>query len=116
MKRSPILRKSELRSKARKDKVTPGTAEYVASRDGRCVMAILEPTHQCHDRYGNRIASDGVYELDHVDNGGTGKRGPSTPSNLVRLCPYGHLTKTHFARLWRGKLHAYLVSIGERAA
>lgn len=94
--------------RADEDKVTDAVANYVAARDRVCVLSKLDPDHLCYDRFGNRIAPDGIYELDHVDNGGTGNRGPSTAHNLVRLCPYGHMRKTHFARLYRPILRDYL--------
>jgi hypothetical protein len=84
---------------------------YVAARDsivGGCVIAHLEPEHVCHDRFGNVVNPLHVYELDHVDNGGTGNRGASVASNLVRLCPYAHMRKTYMARLYRPMLRDYL--------
>jgi hypothetical protein len=78
------------------DKVTPAVANYVLARDSGCVMRGFE------DPCGGRL------ELDHVDNGGTGHRGPSTKSNLVSLCSEHHRYKTEHARLVRPLLRAYL--------
>lgn len=98
--------------RAEDDKVPPAVAAYVAARDRVCVMSTLDLSHQCHDQFGNVIAPDSYhYELDHVDNGGTGNRGPSTKDNLVRLCPYGHRIKTENARLWRPALRAYVAAV-----
>ncbi len=122
MRRSALVRKQETRRPWRRkpeDKVTPAVANRVAARDlavGGCVMAHLDRTHLCHDKWGNRTAPDGVYEIDHVDNGGTGNRGPSESWNLVRLCPYAHRIKTENARLWRPLLRRYLDAVEPKAA
>ena len=112
MRRTPLTR-TPMRRKARKsgDKVAPAEANYVAARDsavGGCVMAHLDASHTCHDQFGNQIRPDGLYELDHVDNGGVGSRGANTRYNLVRLCPYAHRIKTENARMWRIHLRGYL--------
>jgi hypothetical protein len=109
VKRSPLLRKAELRSKYRthKDPVTPEMRAEVAGRDGSCVMSQLDPTHVCRDTFGNEISPFGEYEIDHIDTGGVGKRGPSVPGNLVRLCPWGHAEKTYNARKWRPVLREW---------
>ena len=120
MKRSALLRRSEKSKPWRRkdsDKVTLADYNYVAERDirvGGCVMAHLDRTHQCHDAFGNQIRPDGVFEIDHVDNGGIGKRGASERWNLVRLCPFGHRVKTENARLWRPELRAYLDRVQPR--
>ena len=121
MKRTALLRRTELKAKRRKsdDKVSPEDYAYVATRDsivGGCVMAHLDRTHLCHDTWGNQIRPDGVFEIDHVDNGGTGRRGESERWNLVRLCPYAHRIKTENARLWREKLRRYLDTVQPREA
>jgi hypothetical protein len=90
-----------------RDPVTPEVAEFVASMDGMCVMAILDTTHTCRDRFGNVIDPAGEYELDHIYTLGMGRRGPSTSENLVRLCPWGHREKTDNARHWRPALGAW---------
>jgi hypothetical protein len=118
MKRAATLRRHE-KSKPwrRKDKVSPEDYAYVATRDsivGGCVMAHLDRTHLCHDTWGNQIRPDGVFEIDHIDNGGTGKRGASERWNLVRLCPAAHATKTYNARLWRPRLRAYIERVEPR--
>ena len=117
MKRAALLRRSEKSKPWRRkpeDKVSPADYAYVATRDsivGGCVMAYLERTHVCHDKYGNQIRPDGVFEIDHIDNGGTGKRGASERWNLVRLCPFAHRVKTENAKYWREKLRAYIARV-----
>lgn len=118
MKRSPLKRLTALRRTPRKpwrrspeDRVTEAEYNYVAARDasvGGCVMAHLDREHVCHDRFGNVVDPMFVFEVDHIDNGGVGNRGESKRTNLVRLCPYAHVIKTHSARLWRPALRAYL--------
>jgi hypothetical protein len=93
------------------DRVTPAVGNYVAARDNQCVLATLDPEHVCRDQFGNLISPKGQYELDHVDNGGTGKRGPSTRDNLVRLCPFAHRLKTENASRYRPMLRAYLAVV-----
>lgn len=120
MKRAALLRRSEKSKPWRRrdsDRVSPEDYAYVATRDsivGGCVMAYLERTHVCHDKYGNQIRPDGVFEIDHIDNGGTGKRGASERWNLVRLCPAGHVAKTMNAKYWREKLRAYIARVEPR--
>ena len=117
MKRAALLRRTEKSKPWRRkdsDKVSPEDYAYVATRDsivGGCVMAHLDPTHQCHDKWGNQIRPDGVFEIDHVDNGGVGNRGKSERGNLVRLCPYAHRIKTENAKLWRPELRKYLARV-----
>lgn len=123
MKRTELLRTTPLRRTRMRpwrrdpeDKVPADVAEFVAAEDGMCVMAILDSTHICHDRFGNQIKPDGEYELDHIYTGGMGRRGPNTSENLVRLCPYAHRVKTESARRWRPSLGAWAAGRRERAA
>ena len=117
LRKTPLKRtgRPQWRRKA-EDAVSPAVGNFVAARDQMCVMAMLDREHDCHDQFGNRIDPRGQYELDHIDNGGTGKRGPSTASNLVRLCPYAHRIKTDNARLWRPVFRAYIERVEGRAA
>ena len=113
MKRSALLRRTELRSRSypkpwrrrESDKVTPAVAHYVLARDMGCVAPVLDMEGPC----------EGRIELDHVDNAGLGKRGPSTASNLVSLCSRHHRDKTENAAAWRPLQRAYLERV-ERAA
>ena len=101
MRRSALVRKQETRRPWRRkpeDKVTDEVAHRVLARDRGCVMR-------------NVSACDGHIELDHVDNGGMGKRGPSTSDNLVSLCSSHHRFKTENARLVRPLLREYLSNV-----
>lgn len=74
----------------RPDPVTEATAAAVRARDGGCVagrVGFPDSAGVC----------EGRGELDHIDNGGLGKRGPSTPGNLVTLCTRHHRWKTEHA-------------------
>jgi hypothetical protein len=84
-----------------RDPVTPEVREYVLTRDGGCVGPRLEMDRECFGRL----------TLDHVVNGGKGRRGPSTPGNLVTLCGGHHYQKTVNARTWRPVLVAYLFNV-----
>ena len=89
------------------DPVTQELADYLWQRDGRCALAKIHPGHTC----------DGPSEIDHILNSGKGKRGPSIPTNTVRLCQWAHATKTAHARAYRAILLAYVDRVErERAA
>lgn len=61
----------------------------------------------CATQWGTPAKSHQV-ELDHVENAGLGRRGPSTAANLVSLCGYHHRMKTEASRTWKPKLREYL--------
>jgi hypothetical protein len=107
MKRTPLLRKAQKKTWRRRpeDRVTEAVANYVFARDYGCVAPRLDIEGPC----------EGRIEIDHVDNAGLGKRGPSTADNLVSLCSAHHRTKTENARALRPLLRAYLDRV-ERAA
>jgi 5-methylcytosine-specific restriction endonuclease McrA len=74
------------------DPIPPEVRAHVRERDGGCVFARLGIAHDCF----------GQLELDHVrSSGGLGLRSPSTPDNLVVLCPSAHFAKTLDGRRWR---------------
>jgi hypothetical protein len=106
--------KKAAKRRGHRDPVSPEVAEFVAEQDGMCVMAILDSNHTCRDRWGNEIHPAGEYELDHIYTLGIGRRGPSTPENLVRLCPWGHREKTDNARRWRPALGAWAAGRTQR--
>ena len=112
MKRTALLRRAPKPwRRSDEDKVTAADYYYVASRDlavGGCVMAHLDSQHTCRNAFGDEIPPDGEFQIDHVDNGGVGRRGPSERWNLVRLWPWDHRVKTDNARLWRPRLRKYL--------
>ena len=107
MKRGAPLRRSypKVWVRAESDKVTPAVANYVHARDNGCIAPRLDFEGTC----------EGRLELDHVDNGGRGKRGPSTASNLVVLCSRHHSDKTLNARAWRPLQRAYLFNVEHMA-
>lgn len=94
------------RRNAHKDPVLPHVRNYVLARDRGCVGVVVDMEGPC----------DGRLELDHVDNAGLGKRGPSTADNLVALCSAHHRTKTEAANAWRPLLRAYLARVEGRHA
>ncbi len=72
-----------------RDRVTAEVAEEVIRLDGQqCVGPIIGLPGPC----------EGWGELDHIMNGGTGKRGPSVVGNLVSLCSAHHRYKTDHAK------------------
>lgn len=108
MKRTALVRRTELRAKARKapwrraesDKVTPEVYAAVHKRDNGCIGPRIGMERECFGRV----------EIDHLMNGGVGRRGPSVPSNLSVLCGQHHYTKTVEARKWRPIIRAYIES------
>lgn len=73
----------------RRDPVTSEMREYIFRRDGKCILAIIDRSHQCFDQWGNPHASDDLAKLqtEHVkDQLRMGVRAPSDPAHLVPLC------------------------------
>jgi 5-methylcytosine-specific restriction endonuclease McrA len=96
--RSPLRRRQ---SAVRRwtDPIPPAVRTHVRERDRGCVFARLGIPHDCF----------GQLELDHVRaSGGLGLRSPSTPDNLVVLCPAAHFAKTLHGRRWRPVLLAWI--------
>jgi hypothetical protein len=89
-----------------KDPVTPELRYAVMKRDHICVGAKIGMGEACGSQFGS--GSNIVWELDHVDNAGLGRRGPSTMDNLVLICGYHHRVKTESSKTWRPKLREYL--------
>jgi hypothetical protein len=78
----------------------------VRERDRGCVFTRLGIAHDCFGRP----------EIDHVRaSGGLGLRSPSTPDNLVLLCPSAHFEKTLHGRLWRPVLLAWIERVEREA-
>lgn len=96
-----------------RDKVTPAIRETVMVRDGQCVAALLDRSHQCRDQWGTphspyRLAS---MTLEHVKSEPMmGVRSPSDPEHLVAMCHSGNVIE-----LWGSKnrdlLRAYLAGV-----
>ncbi len=95
------MKRTAIRRKPHRDPVTLAMHAYVMQRDGGCVAPRLDMEGEC----------EGRVELDHILNGGTGKRGPSTALNLVALCSAHHRAKTDNARAWRPLLIEYVCTV-----
>jgi len=89
-----------------KDPVTPEIRALVLTRDRGCLAPKIGMPGYCGSQFGP--AKNPPLEIDHVNNSGLGKRGPSTPENLATLCGLHHRMKTEQARVWRPKLNEYL--------
>ena len=92
-----------------KDPVTPELRFAVMKRDKTCVGPLVGMPKPCGSQFGS--GSTVSLELDHVDNAGFGKRGPSSLGNLVVLCGYHHRVKTEASRTWKPLLRTYLEGI-----
>lgn len=84
------------------DKVSPELHAYILERDGGCIGPRIGMERECFGRL----------EIDHLMNGGIGKRGPSVASNLSTLCGQHHYTKTVEAKKWRPVIYAYINKVG----
>lgn len=108
---APISKPSKKpKRRGHRDPVTKELRFRVLFRDGECVMHKLDPDHACYDKWGAAMSHYELdkLELDHLDNAGLGKRGPSHETNLVSLCPQAHALKTNHAKTWRPLLAQYL--------
>jgi hypothetical protein len=84
LRKSPLLRKTELRSKRRKSDVPDWLPGYLMARDMGCVPARLGAPDPCQGRL----------TIEHVrdaDKPATGKRAPSDKWHTVSAC-LGHNT------------------------
>lgn len=92
-----------------KDPVTPELRREVFKRDKTCVGPRIGMEGLCGSQFGSGATI--VLELDHVENAGFAKRGPSIAENLVVLCGYHHRVKTESSKKWRPLLRKYLEGI-----
>jgi len=82
-----------------RDPIPSAVRAHVRARDRGCVFTRLGIAHECF----------GPLELDHVRaSDGLGLKSPSTPANLVLLCPSAHREKTLDGRRWRPVLLAWI--------
>ena len=104
--RSSLWRRRGRPARPPADPIPADVRAYVRERDGGCVFSRLGIEHDCY----------GQLELDHVrSSGGLGLRSPSTPDNLVVLCPTAHFAKTLNGRRWRPVLIEWIERVeGER--
>lgn len=112
LRRTPLLRRTELKSKARLNpsrgtEIPPHVRNYVHARDFGCVGP----------RAGLPGPCDGPLTQDHVrSSGGIGMKSPSEAWNLVDLCWFGHHQwKTEHPQEARPLLLAYLDRVEPRA-
>jgi hypothetical protein len=101
-----VKRSNIKRTIKHKDPVTLGVAQSVLKRDNGCVGPRIGMLGRCGTQFG--VSDRFNIELDHVNTSGLGKRGPSTPENLVSLCGLHHRVKTEQSRVWRARLNDYL--------
>lgn len=83
-----------IRRKPRRDPVTPDVHSAVLIRDRQCVLATLEPGHECRDSWGypHHPGDLAKLTLEHVkDELRMGRRGPSDEKHLVALCAAANL-------------------------
>lgn len=83
------MRRTPLRRKPPRDPVTPDVRAAVMGRDGGCVLAGLDLTHQCRDQWGNPHSPTDLSRmtLEHVkDELRMGVRAASDPMHLVVMC------------------------------
>lgn len=89
-----------------KDPVTNELRQALQSRDKGCVGVGIGMPEACGSQFGS--GSHIILEVDHVNSGGFGKRGPSTMGNCVLLCGWHHRMKTESSKKWRLLLNEYL--------
>ena len=78
-----------IRRRPRRDPVTPETRAAVLERDGWCVLAKVDPDHQCRDVWGypHHPADKARLTVEHVkDQLRMGVRAPSDMAHLIALC------------------------------
>ena len=90
MRRTPLRRtRPKPWFRAEDDKVTPELHDYILDRDKMCFAAMIDPTHQCRTRFGERHAADDRRRLtlDHVkDHAAMGDRAKSDKRHLLAMC------------------------------
>jgi hypothetical protein len=77
--------------RAEEDKVTPEQAAATFARDRACVLWLMDPTHECADRFGHPHAADDLRRMtiEHVkEHSATGVRGKW----LVTMCGMGNVS------------------------
>ena len=106
-----------IRRKPRKDPVTPELRDLILDRDGWCVLAKIDDTHQCRDTWGvpHHPADRSKLTLEHVkDSLRMGLRAPSDARHLVALCAGANTGVPSKAE--REAFRAYLARVNEDAA
>lgn len=73
----------------RHDPVTPLLRDAILERDGQCVAALLDRSHQCRDAFAQPHSpfDRSRLTIEHVkDEPMMGRRAPSDPMHLTVLC------------------------------
>lgn len=93
--------------------VDPGIRAFVIFRDGVCIAALLDRSHQCRDAWGEPHDPRDLSKLtlEHVkDEPMMGRRAPSDEAHMVAMCHGGNAVE-----LWgsanRDLCRAYLVGV-----
>lgn len=85
----------------------------VFARDGGCLLAKLEPGHQCRDVWNQPHAANDFdrLTLEHVHTDGSmmGKRAPNDERHLVTLCGFANVNVP--SRSQRDAFRAYLLAV-----
>lgn len=78
-----------IRRKPRRDPVSPELRAAILERDGWCVLAKIDPEHQCRDIWGypHHPADKSKLTIEHLkDSLRMGLRAPSDRAHLIALC------------------------------
>lgn len=103
-----------MRRKPKADPVTTELREQILDRDGWCVLAKLDPDHQCRDTWGmpHHPADRAKLTLEHVkDQLRMGLRAPSDARHLLALC--GGANTGVPSKADREAFRAYLVRVND---
>ena len=105
------MNRSPIRRHATRDPVTPELRQAVLERDGwGCVLARLDPTHMCRDRWGERQPAFWELTIEHVKSElRAGVRAPSDMAHLVAMCYGGNVGVP--SKVQRNAIRAYLESV-----
>lgn len=98
---------------SRRDAVTPDMRAEVLLRDGGCVAALLDRSHQCRDQWGTPHAPHAAHllTLEHVkDEPRMGVRALSDPEHMVAMCYSGNVIEV-WGSANRDVLRAYLAGV-----
>ena len=78
----------------------PKVRAAILARDGGCIGPRIGMPDPCFGRL----------EVDHVHNGGLGRKGDPVESNGATFCLWHHDHKTRGARRWRVAIDAWIAS------
>lgn len=95
-----------------KDPVTPEIRRAVLERDRGCLLARVDSTHICRDKWGREHAPTytGLLTVEHVkDQPMMGRRAPSDMAHLVAMCYAGNVGVP--SKKQRAAIREYLASV-----